>query len=213
MNDFENYKIKMTLRSMCAFEQMVGRSFYTMGQEDEDYFKYMYTCLVCNNDDLLMDYSTFLVLIGDKKVAKWITKEFEKLKRYNEQFNALLEETDNKEEASGDTGTVMMTDVAASLIIQHKLDPGYVMDKLEIWEIKPLVQCAENVKHVEMVEKRFWTFLTIMPHIDGKKIKKPEQLVSFEWEKGENKKRAEEDLKNNMTGIKSLIGKKFDWIK
>lgn len=213
MNDFENYKIKMTLRSMCALEQMLGRSFYTLGQEDEDYFKYMYTCLVCNNDDLLMDYSTFLVLIGDKKVAKWITKEFEKLKRYNEQFNALIEETDNKEEASGDTGTVMMTDVAASLIIQHKLDPGYVMDKMEIWEIKPLVQCAENVKHVEMVEKRFWTFLTIMPHIDGKKIKKPEQLVSFEWEKGENKKRAEEELKNNMTGIKSLIGKKFDWIK
>lgn len=198
---------------MCAFEQMCGRSFYTMGQEDEDYFKYMYTCLVCNNDDLLMDYSTFLVLIGDKKVAKWITKEFEKLKRYNEQFNALIEETDNKEEVSGDTETVMMTDVAASLIIQQKLDPGYVMDKLEIWEIKPLMQCAENVKHVEMVEKRFWTFLTIMPHIDGKKIKKPEQLVSFAWENDETKKRAQDDLKNNLHAIKNLIGKKVDWFK
>ena len=206
----------MTLRSMCLLEQMLGRSFYTMGQDAEDYIKYMYCCLVANNDNLLMDYSTFLVFLGDAKVSKWFTHEFQKLERYNEQFKMLMEKVDenteeNKTEETNDV--VMMTDVAASLIIQHKLDPGYVMDKLEIWEIKPLMQCAENVKHAEMVEKRFWTFLQVMPHIDHKKVKKPEHLVKFQWEEKELKAKANEDLKNNLYAIKNMIGKKFDWIK
>jgi len=216
MSDFNKYKLRINLKSAVMFEQFVGRSFYTMGEDPEDYLKYMYCCLVANNDSLLMDYSTFLVLAGDKKTMNWITNQFKTLEKFNSQFSSLTNQEDEKSEdvkVDDNAKPVMMSDVAASLIIQYKMDANYVMYDMGLYEIKPYLNCAENVKKAEMVEKRFWTYLQIMPHVDGKKLKKPEQLVSFEWEKGEVKKRAEEDLKNNMTGIKSLIGKKFDWIK
>lgn len=216
MSDFDKYKIKMNLSAICMFEQMTKKSFYRLGEEPEDYLKLMYCCLVANNDSLLMDYSTFLVLAGDKKTMNWITNKFKTLEKFNSQFinNDNQDDDENNDTKAGvDENQVMLTDVAASLIIQHKMDAQFVMKDLEMYQIKPFLNCAENVKKAEMVEKRFWTYLQIMPHVDGKKLKKPEQLVSFEWEKGEGKKRAEEDLKNNMTGIKSLIGKKFDWIK
>lgn len=217
MKDFDNYKLRINLKSACMFEQMTGKSFYVMGEEVEDYIKFMYCCLVANNDNLLMDYSTFLVLIGDDKVQHWVTNQFSTLQKFNEQFKNLKEDEEEKEEETTttetDTKPIMMTDVAASLIIQHKMDAHYVMYDMGLYEIKPFLTCAENLKKAEMVEKRFWTFLQIMPHVDHKKLKKPEHLVKFQWEEKEMKEMANNDLKNNIHAIKNMIGKKFDWIK
>ena len=61
------------------------------------------------------------------------------------------------------------------------------MYEMELWEIQPYLNAADIQRKAELVEKRFWTYLTIAPHIDGKKIRKPEDLVPFEWEKKSNK--------------------------
>lgn len=154
--------------------------------------------------------------MGDKKVAKWVTEQYENEAAIKDMLVGIPDkEEDDNNNANGedDTKEVTMTDVVASLIMQYHLDPNYVMDRMQLWEIKPYFKCAENLKKAEMVEKRFWTYLTVMPHIDTKKCKSPEKLVPFAWEAKEKSTAAMKDLKNNMKGIKTLIGQKFDWIK
>ena len=46
-----------------------------------------------------------------------------------------------------------------------------------------------------MENDRFWTYLQIAPHLGSKtKLKKPEDLVEFSWEKDEAREQAEKRL-------------------
>lgn len=215
--DFEKYTIKLNLKSCCLYEQISGKSFFKLGNDVEDVILLMYASLVANNPSLLMSLNTFKVLIGDKKVSRWISDTYKTIAECNAQIKgidtAFEEDSQTPNESDNDEHSMTMNDIATSLIMQHKIDAHYVMYEMSLWEIKPFLQCAENCKRADMVEKRMWTYLTIMPHIDAKKCKSPEKLLPFAWEKGVLKKKAENDLKNNMHAIKGMIGKKFDWIK
>ena len=213
---FEDCKFKLTFRSACLFEQMTGRSYFTLTADPDDIMKLTYCIIIANNENMSMTYSTFKILMGDKKVAKWVTEQYENEAAIKDMLVGIpdTEENENNDtNGEDDTKPVTMTDVVASLVMQYHLDPNYVMDRMQLWEIKPYFKCAENLKKAEMVEKRFWTYLTVMPHIDTKKCKSPEKLVPFAWEAKERNTAAMKDLKNNMKGIKTLIGQKFDWIK
>lgn len=213
---FEDCKFKLTFRSACLFEQISRRSYFTLTTDPEDIMKLTYCIIIANNDNLSMTYSTFKVLMGDSKFAKWIGEKYEDeaaIKNMMVGFADDEEVENNETNSEEEQKPLTMTDVVASLIMQYHLDPNYVMDRMQLWEIKPYFKCAENLKKAEMVEKRFWTYMQIMPHIDSKKCKSPEKLLPFAWEEKDRNAMAEKDLKNNMTGIKSLIGKKFDWIK
>ena len=214
--DFDKYTIKLNLKSCCLYEQLSGKSFFKLGNDVEDVILLMYASLITNNPSLLMTLNTFRVLIGDKKVSKWISDTYQTIAECNAQLKGIqttFEEENDEQAPEVDGDELTINDVATSLIMQHKLDAHYVMYEMALWEIKPLLQCAENCKRAEMVEKRMWTYLTIMPHIDAKKCKSPEKLLPFAWEKELIKKNAEKELKNNLHAIKGMIGKKFDWIK
>ena len=46
-----------------------------------------------------------------------------------------------------------------------------------------------------MENDRFWTYLTVLPHVDSKKLKEPSDLIEFTWEKDNRKRTAEAKLK------------------
>jgi hypothetical protein len=216
--DFDKYTIKLNLKSCCLYEQLSGKSFFKLGNDVEDVILLMYASLITNNPSLLMSLNTFKVLIGDKKVSKWISDTYQTIAECNAQIKGIKttfegDEEKNEDIPEMDGKEMTINDVATSLIMQHKLDAHYVMYEMSLWEIKPLFQCAENCKHAEMVEKRFWTYLNIMPHVDHKKLKKPEHLVTFQWEAKEIRERSNNEIKNNLHAIRNMVGKKFDWIK
>ena len=71
------------------------------------------------------------------------------------------------------------------------------MYDMEEWEISYYYRMMRDMDRDRLTEERLWTYLTILPHV-GKKLGSPQKMLPFEWEKNENKRKAEEGLKNNM---------------
>lgn len=193
--DCNKYKYKMTMRALLFFEKLSGKSFFEISTE-EDAEMLKYSILVNSNEDLLMTYDVYKIFASDKKVRKWIDECYEKAALFIGQIK--MEAQKNSEEYSNednDSEPMTITRIVYSLIIQHGVSAEYVMNEMQLYEILDLFNAAESKMKSELVDKRFWTYLQILPQIDGKKIKSPEKLVPFQWEKGEIKKRAERELK------------------
>ena len=205
--DFKKYKIKLNVKTCCLFEQMTGKSFLAINTVD-DVLHLMYASLVVNNGELFMTYNVFLKLMQDPKVAKWVEEEYKKIQEYNLQIGFYGEKDDEKkDEKKEKQEPPKISDIAANLIVQTGMDAHYVMYEMELWEMAMYVKSYDEKVKNEMVDKRFWTYLTIVPQIDNKKIKGPSQLVPFAWEEEERKKKVEQDIKNNMVAIKANIGR------
>jgi hypothetical protein len=56
------------------------------------------------------------------------------------------------------------------------------MYEMDLWEMYPYLNAADIQRKADLVTQRFWTYLTIAPNINTKKVKSPEELVPFDWE-------------------------------
>lgn len=199
--DFENYNFRLTIKACCLYEQLSGKSFFECVTE-EDILLLVYAIIVTCNPGLLMTFSVFQYMLTNKKFAKWVTTQYERVMSYIKQFKG----PENEGEGKGQGGVKMtVTKIASALIVQHKVDASYVMNQMELWETTPFLQVAEDVKKSDLVEKRFWTFLQILPQIDGKKMKSPQSLIKFDWEKDDDNKAAKEDLERKQAYIKAFF--------
>ena len=93
------------------------------------------------------------------------------------------------------------------MIVQYGVDAHYIMEEMELWQIEAMFRAVENTVKSKYEEERLWTYLTILPQVDGKKLNKPEKLLPFPWEKEEKIKRDENNIKNNEYAVKNLIGR------
>lgn len=84
------------------------------------------------------------------------------------------------------------------------MEPHYVNYELDIWEMGQYFDMIDLKTKKELIEKRFWTYLNMAPHIDTKKCKGPESLIKFEWEQEQKNKAI-----TKGAGDTSIIGKKI----
>lgn len=201
--DMSEYKMHLTMRAMCLFEHLTGKSFYESNEDDA--LIIMYCCFVSSND-VGVTYKAFEYFIEDKDVQNWLTREYLKEVRYLQQdFNPTGDVTTPEEEKKDNKdGATKATDVAAVLIIQGGLDPHYVYDEMRVWEIPHYYTVMENMKKEEYERERFFTYLSISPHIDTKKCKSPEDLTKFPWEKT-SKEKATDDLQSKQDMILATL--------
>ena len=61
------------------------------------------------------------------------------------------------------------------------------------------------MRKMDLLDKRFWTYMQIMPHIDTTKVKSPEKLFQFNWEKDENNDKIKKDLDEKTKAIKQFF--------
>lgn len=179
--DFGDYKIKLNVATGRLFEQLTGKSFLSF--TDEDTMQIIY-CALCANNDFNYSYETFLSMLGNRKIANWLLKEFERLSKFQMQLkythrDDILSNGDDKADVQVDN---MISDFAAILIVNHGMDPHYVNYEMELWEMWDYFNAAEKKKRADLEESRLWTYLTMLPHLNPKKKIKPEQILPFPWE-------------------------------
>ena len=92
------------------------------------------------------------------------------------------EEKEEGKKENEEVEELTMTDIVSTLIVRYGVDAHYVMYEMELWEIQPYINAADIQRKNDLVTQRFWTYLTIAPNINTKKIRGPEDLVPFEWE-------------------------------
>lgn len=200
--DYQDFKLKINMKTILLYEEMSGKSFYEVG--GEDIMLLIYCALVVNND-LSITKSHFDTIMKNEKIARELMAKSQSELDFIQQFiktdNKVTQETEEVEKDNKVSNVVNM------ILLQNNLDMNYVMYEMRLWELAPLIKAIEEKTKADMVEKRFWAYLNICPHIDSKKIKGPEDILPFPWEKDNKKEAAMKFIETNNEAIKAFFNK------
>lgn len=212
--DFDNYKMRLTVKACVYYEQLTGNSFLAFGgplTTEDDALALLYSCFITSNS-VTLTFQTFKVLYGDEKFANWANNAFAEAMAMHQQFNIdrdddePVEETEDGGNEEVDVRKATITNLATYLVTNSGLSAEYVMNEMQLFEIKAYMKAIDAKEKSRLLEKRLWTYLTIAPHIDCKKIKSPQKLLPFEWEKSEIKQRELDELRRNKENTKQIVG-------
>lgn len=155
--------------------------------EEKDLKGLIYSVYVTNEKVLtLSDFENLWNLKSEKeKMVKFITTQIQ----YVQQFSL------PSDDAEGER--VWIGNLVNRLIATRRVDQSYILNDMQVWELSDILKAAEEVVKEEMEQKRFWAYLTVLPHVDNKKIKKPQDLITFPWEAEEFAKEKQEQLEKD----------------
>lgn len=201
--DYQDFKLNINMKTILLYEEMSGKSFYEVN--GEDIMLLIYCALVVNND-LTLTYPRFQTIMKNDKIARDLMSKCQSELDFIQQFVKQSQDTGKDNGCDEDTDN-RLSPIIHTLVLQNNLDMRYVMYDMRLWEVAPLIKSIQEKTKTDMVEKRFWAYLNICPHIDGKKVKGPEQLIPFPWEKESKKDAAIKFMDDNKDAIKAFFNK------
>jgi len=198
------YNIRPNFYAIRLFERMTNTSFLDVNDDPILITKVLYCCLIAHpENNFRMTYEEAIASFFPKYIDHFVKKFTEEMLFVN-QFKADREASNQPDDSSIENPenssprkeeTILFSSVIPILIRDCGLDPKYVLYEMDYSDCEFYIQSAVDKKREDMEEQRFWTYLMMAPHIDGKKIKGPQDLFEFSWEVGEKKTKAEEKLK------------------
>lgn len=200
--------LKMSIKSIVLFEKMTNVPFSDISfSEDsilnnpEIFLKLLYCILLSheeNNVNCTFEDACKNIFNDQNLVlfSSMITNEMNVLNQfiYNQQVKK-IDSASLKENKTQEKKSVYMKDLVPILILDCGLSPDYVLNELSYTDIDMYFKYREDKHKNDLEEKRLFTFLTVLPHIDGKKIKTPQKFYTFPWEKEDAKKQFKKDYK------------------
>ena len=209
-NKVKNYKLKLTIRAMCLFEQLRGKSFLAIDDEDMEYI--LYAMFVTSNS-LKLSKPAFDIIMQDASMVRWMSDEYHKQMKFDGQLSfynrvndagVTKEEIDEARHNEPDT----ISSIAGSLIARG-MDADYVMNQMELWEIDMYNNAFNDINKETLERERLFTWISMMPHLDKKsaaKLKHPSDLIAFPWDK-DVKDRKQQELEANTKGAMAFLNK------
>ena len=188
-----DYTLKLNIKSIVLYERLTNESFSLFKPDVERVIPLLYCMLVANNDFTSTYEDAVEFLFSDEKFLSDLTKKLESLLKFQSQFsttNFYQEEIEKfKEEIKKDKPEkpVFVSQLIPILVSDCGLSIEYVMNDMHYSEIDLYIHYKDEKYKAEMEDKRFWTYLSMLPHIDSKKCK-IENLIEFPWEKDKKKK-------------------------
>lgn len=186
-------KIRLTIKSIIRWEQLRGKSFSLMDYTDhDDVDTLLYTTTICNNEGMMHTFDLFRKTLSNEKLVKEMILKLER-------ETAMLSQFQKKQEGAGidanDVGSETISSIASTLILSG-LDAHYALNEMDLCDLPLYVEAFEKKRKEEMESSRMWTYITILPHIDAKKMKNgAKDLITFPWE--ESEKETEKIIKDS----------------
>ena len=193
-------KIKLNIKSIITAEKLLGKSFGQFNLEDaEEWLVLSYAMVVSNNEETFT-LDTFRKLTKNKRMMSEIIQGIKKEFEYIEQFKG-------KEEVKTDGQSDISITEVAGMMIANGIEPAFVYE-MRTTEITDILQAIEDRKKEKMESDRFWTYFVMAPHIDTKKVKSPEALITFPWEMAEKKNKQDIDFEKAKANFEKFIKNK-----
>lgn len=187
--------LKINMRAIQLFEQMTECPFTEIEQHPELMNHMLYcTMLAHPENDLGLTFEE--AQAGILKCLPELIAGFTRDINIASQFAHVLSDT---EILVPDSSTakkpekVYVSSVIPMLVCECGLDINYVLNEMPYSDVDMWTRYIIKKKQDEMEDKRFWTYLTISPHIDHKKCKSAKDLVEFQWEKAAKKAKFEKE--------------------
>lgn len=164
-------KAKLNLQAIRVAEKLLKKPFGKFDLTDEETVVILMYAMVSENNDEVITLKDFKAILEMKKIGSIIQKAVQKELSYIDQFKG-------EEGGSDDT---YISDLA-SILITFGLDAHFVLYEMKLFEISDYLKAIDDFKKEKMESERLWTFYTILPHIDQKKVKSPQDMFPFPWE-------------------------------
>lgn len=183
-------------------EQLRGRSFTTMDYSDkEDVAILLYVTTLCSAHEKIYTLEVFRQTLANKKVSRDIILDLEREAEVLRQF-----QNNSAEKASCDIGNDPATiGSIVSTLIMSGLDAHYALNEMELCDLPLYIEAHEQKKKEQMEASRLWTFFSVLPHIDSKKIKSAQDLYTFPWEIEEAQAEAERVISDDAECFEAFL--------
>lgn len=188
-----DYKFKLNIRSIVLYERLTGESFASFKSDVERVIPLIY-CILAGNNEINFSYEEAIeFLFSDEEFMKDLSKKLEDSLRFQSQFSQItsykdeLDDNVEKEKKEDPEKPVFISQLIPILVSDCGLSIEYVMNEMHYSEIDNFIHYKDEKYKARMEEKRLFTYLTIAPNIDTKKVT-VEKLLPFSWEKEKKKK-------------------------
>lgn len=168
----------ITVRDLLRYERLLGRSIFA---EEPDGA----TLIYCTTPEAYTRYTleewsrtTLGASAFMAEEARELARELESLQQYSQQPIANSQSpTANSQQPRA------LTDVVTELLTESVVPADYLLERAELWELTIYIEATQRKRQQRLERERLWTYMGLLPHIDSKQIKRPEDLLPFSWDK------------------------------
>lgn len=190
-------KAKLNLQAIRVAERLLKKPFGEFDLTDEEIILTLMYAMVSENNDEVMTFDQFKSILNMGKIGIKVQRAVSDEMAYIDQFK---EEVSDKEEKAPYMGDL------AALLITFGLDAHFVLYEMKLFEIGDYIKAIDEHKKEQMERDRMNTFYAILPHVDHKKIKKPQDIYPFPWEL----EQLEKDALDQLEKDKDMFNKFFN---
>lgn len=210
-----DYNMRLTIGAICKYEAMTKSSFFSYADNPtfDRSLCLIYSTLVSHQENKMntISFGEFVTAFKPKDIKKLsdaLEKQIEVSNQFIPSFILDEEETPVNDEQNKDIievkNHIFISEMVPVLIADCNLDANYVYNDMDFNQIELFMQYKDKKEKAEMIEKRFWAYLLISPHINTKKCRTPEALLPFDWEKKEKQKKEMKKLDNMADKLREL---------
>lgn len=172
----------ITVRDLLRYERLLGRSIFADEPDGA-------TLIYCTTPEAYTRYTldewsrtTLGASAFMAEEAKELARELSALQQYSgldtrdERLEVREEPTANSQEPRA------LTDVVTELLTEGVVPADYLLERAELWELTIYIDATQRKRQQRLERERLWSYMGLLPHIDSKKIKRPEDLIPFSWD-------------------------------
>lgn len=205
------YKINLNIKSIVLYEKLTQESFSLFDGTISKIIPLLYCMLVANNDYNESYEDTVKYLFNDERLMKELGERLEKQMKFQSQFKSPFKEEEiNLSDKSNDTSNdkqVFITQMIPILVVDCGLDINYVLNEMQYTDIDLYIRYKDDKERTKLEEKRLFTYLTVLPHIDSKKCP-IEKFLPFQWEEKEKKEKGLKEIEMNQHKLQEFLKSK-----
>lgn len=167
----QNYKLKYTLRALFIYEQITGKAFELKTITDE--YLFFYCVLMANNPDSSLTFEELIEAIDEDmgimvEFQNFLKKELEKQQLF------ITNNTDAKKKV------LTTKEIYSALVIEGGLEPEYVLDKMQMYELEPLISNLHKKDRNSWEQARMIAY--VIAQCNSTKKLKPTDIMQFTWD-------------------------------
>ena len=164
--------------------------------DKEDVNALLYTSTIVAKGEVYT-FDVFKKTLSNRKLVREMVLSLENRMSVLAQFQNKRAGTDK---INSDTTPGMIGNIVSTLIMSG-LDATYALEEMELCDLPMYMEAS-----------RLWTFFTMLPHIDSKKMKNGAMdLITFPWEEVEAAREAERAINEDIDRFEQFMkeGKKL----
>lgn len=172
----------ITVRDLLRYERLLGRSIFADEPDGA-------TLIYCTTPEAYTRYTleewsrtTLGASAFMAEEAKELARELSALQQYSK-VEARDERSEVREEPTANSQQPRaLTDVVTELLTEGVVPADYLLERAELWELTIYIDATQRKRQQRLERERLWSYMGLLPHIDSKKIKRPEDLIPFAWD-------------------------------